>query len=307
MAEPLPRALHCLRAMEEADEAEAIGKWRAVCPALFDECAALGITEFVVLDSLQGIEQGSLSSVEEARDQLLRQHALRQKMRTQQQAAATAATAAAAAQCGVAEDEEAEDGVEDEDVVDDMDDEVGGEEQAAGAEGALPAWVGVSEDFNELKAKVHTTLAQHYTPRVTQAVAETVDRAVKAELRQSLDALQEELLSASSGKEGKEPAVIREVVEPLLVSAQEQLAKQLAAIVIKQAGSRPVVVPGEDDATAKLVESVNDAFAEVADVLSTTISRAAPLAAVSPPPLHDPSFVQVRRPPQCPRRPILRA
>ena len=277
----------------EADDAEAICKWRTVCPSLFDECAALGISEYVVLDSLQGIEQGSLASVDEARDQLLRQHALRQKMRTQQIAAAATA-AAAAAQCAVAD----EDGVEDEDVVNDMDDDVGVEEQVTGAEGALPAWVGISEDFNELKAKVQTTLAQHYMPRVAQAVADAVDAAVKVELRQTLDSLEEELLSAAAGKESKDPEVICASIEPLLAPAQAQLAERLAAIVTKQAGSRAVAAAGED-ATAKLVECVNDAFAEVAGVLSITISRATPLPAVPPPPLHQPSFVQARPPRPC--------
>lgn len=43
------------------EDDDALNKWKAMCPKLFEECNELGISAFLVLDALEGIEQALYS------------------------------------------------------------------------------------------------------------------------------------------------------------------------------------------------------------------------------------------------------
>ena len=43
------------------EDDHALNKWKAMCPKLFEECDELGISAFLVLDALEGIEQALYS------------------------------------------------------------------------------------------------------------------------------------------------------------------------------------------------------------------------------------------------------
>ena len=137
----------------EDDDAE-LARWRTVCPELFDELGALGISEYMVLDSLQRIESGQLASIDEARSAVLQQHkereAMRQRVLQRQQSAPADSTPQQAEAPAVAEDEGV--GVGE------------GEGEGGATDACLPAWVELQADFREAAERLWHTLAVQYVP-----------------------------------------------------------------------------------------------------------------------------------------------
>ena len=265
-----------------SDDDANIAIWRTVCPDLFKECEEAGISHYVLLNSLQCIERGQLTSVDEAREQVFAQHKERRQILERMRAAASQRPGSSTSS----------------DDIDGAEDSGTGEAGAAGEppedHGELPAWIAVREELIEGRERVWHALATQYMPH-TDACVDLVDSLVRELLREQLGSAEtaSHIEDAVRGEEGKDAAVLLVILEPVLTTQFDQLPKQLATCVLGALPKLKESAVTQGILRPRLVEAAADALQRMGRTLAEAIAKSKALPLTAPPSI-DAAFIQDR-------------
>lgn len=213
------------------DEETELAKWQSVCPELFTECKGLSISAYAVLNALQGIEQGRVGSVEDARALVLRQHkeklAIRQRVLAAAKGSISAEEVEAAASSSDSPDLPAEPAC--------AECEDDGEK--------LPAWVIVHAVLAECVELVWHALCTEYIKCPGSVKLDALDDEVKIVTKTLLKDVQDGILSAVAGREGSPAAELAALLAPAMSALDGNMPAELATLILRAVGLAPETQP----------------------------------------------------------------